>query len=312
VSPSDRREDEPRASVSLELVEPVPTEVPVGSEVAMQVRAASAAGNLRGGSVVVMAGEAVAASARLVEEREGGAQTAPFSVEAPHQVGAFTLMAVFPAQEIDGVGYGESTLPVTLRAKPHPTSLAVWAVPSPVTIAERFSVAAGVKSSGACALGGAKVEIRDAAGATIGDGTLGDVPWPGTDALYWTEITLTAPRTAGIVRWRAIFAASEVELPHDASSAEFSFTSVSPAEHRLTVEVVEGRSRMADVQVALGPYRATTDAAGVAYIEAPGGAYELAVWKPGFRAAPLSVDIAADASVQIELTPLPEEVEVWD
>jgi hypothetical protein len=81
----------------------------------------------------------------------------------------------------------------------------------------------------------------------------------------------------------------------------------------LTIRVVERdvAAPVADVQVALGPYRAATDAAGRAQIEAPAGSFELAVWKTGFEAAPVAVEITADAEVQVEMTRLPEEVKAW-
>jgi hypothetical protein len=68
---------------------------------------------------------------------------------------------------------------------------------------------------------------------------------------------------------------------------------------------------VADVQVALGPYRSATISAVLASIEAPTGTFELAVWKSGFAAAPCSVEIAADAVVEVALTRLPEELKVW-
>ncbi len=66
-----------------------------------------------------------------------------------------------------------------------------------------------------------------------------------------------------------------------------------------------------EAQVALGPFRTGTDKAGLAYIEVPPGTYDLAVWKAGFEAASKAVEIAADLSVQVELTRLPEELTVW-
>jgi len=298
----------------IEIVEPVPPEVPVGAGVTLKVKVAGAAGSdLRGGRVNVVADEERVLSEVLGKCRDGFAATDPFTVTAPHRVGAFTWTIVFPAQEIGGVAYRESAVAVASRTRPHQTSLAVWAVPSPVRIGERFAVTVGAKSSGACAVGGATVEIRDETGAVTGKGILGDTPWPETRALYWTEIALAAPSRHGLFCWTASFAAAELELPHEGSSAEFSFAAVKRPEHKLTVTVVERdvAAPVADVQVALGPYRAATDAAGLAHIDAPAGTFELAVWKSGFEAAPMAVEIIADTSVQVKLTRLPEEVKAW-
>ena len=54
------------------------------------------------------------------------------------------------------------------RTAPHPTSIAVWGVPSPVVVDGRFAVQVGVKCAAGCALAGQPVVVRDEAGADIG------------------------------------------------------------------------------------------------------------------------------------------------
>jgi hypothetical protein len=303
-----------QASLTLELAEPFPPEVPVGSGVLLGVRVLGAACDLRGGRIEVMAGEDVIASAGLAASGNDVGATATLTLRAPGTVGAFTWDVRFPPQEIDGVAYGESVLPVSSRTRPHRTSLAVWAVPSPVPMGDRFAVMVGAKSSGACVLNGARVEIRDDTGAVAGNGTLGDTPWPGTEALYWTEIALDGPRREGPLCWTAAFAAAGLALPHVDASAEFSFTAVRPPEHRVAVTVTEGGAEtpVEETQVALGPWRAATDKTGTAHLDVPAGTYDLAVWKSGFDAASRMVEITADASVAFELTRLPEELTAWD
>lgn len=300
-------------ATSLELVHPAPSEVSVGADVALRVRVRAGGSDVAGGRIDVIAGEEVAATRALMQFREGANETEAFTVRAPVEVGAFTLTVAFPAQEIGGIAYGESALPVALRTRPHQSSLAVWGVSSPVRVGERFSVTVGAKSSGVCVLAGAKVEIRDDAGTVIGKGALGDTPWPETAALYWTEITLAAPSRPGMFRWSADFAAAELKLPHVGASAEFSFAAVKRPEHKLAVRVIEREAAapVADVQVALGPYRAATDDTGLALLEAPAGEFELAVWKSGFEAPPRTVEIAADTSIEVEMIRLPEELKVW-
>jgi PEGA domain len=216
--------------------------------------------------------------------------------------------------EIGGIAYGEAVLPISSLTRPHRTSLAVWAVPSPVQIASRLAITVGANSSGACALGGARIEIRDDTGAVVGEGILGETPWPGSGALYWTQIVLASPPNEGLQCWTVGFAATDLELPHLASSAQFSFTAVKPPEHRVAIAVMESdvAAPVEKTEIALGPYRAATDKTGMAHIEVPGGTYELAVWKSGFRPASKTVEIAADAAVQFELVRLPKELTVWD
>ena len=152
----------------------------------------------------------------------------------------------------------------------------------------------------------------------IGRGVLGDAPWPGT-GLYWADIALTAPPREGTFSWRAAFPAQELKLAHDESNASFGFTTVPPPEHRLTVKVTEGQkvtggeaAPIAGVELALGPYRAATDAAGLASLEVPAGRFSLAVWKSGFEAATVDVDVDRELRLEVEMQRLPQEPTVWD
>jgi hypothetical protein len=310
---ADRQAAAP-AALSLELAEPVPPEVPVGAAVVLQVRVSGAACNLTGGRIEIVAGEEIVATAELIAFRDSVNETAPFTLTAPVRVGAFSWTVRFPSQNIGGIAYGEAVLAVSAQTRPHQTSLAVWAVPTPVQIARRFSVTVGAKSSGACALGGARIEVRDDTGAIVGEGILGETPWPGSDALYWTEVMLAGPIREGLQGWSVAFPATDVALPHLGSSAQFSFTAVKPPEHRVAITVIESdvAAPVEKTEVALGPYRAATDKAGLAHIEAPRGTYQLAVWKSGFKPASRNVEIAADAAVQFELVRLPNELTAWD
>jgi len=301
-------------ALSVELAEPVPPQVPVGADIALQVRVSGATCDLSGGRIEVVAGEDIVATAELIAFRDNFNETAAFTVTAPARVEAFNWTIRFPPQEIDDIAYGESALPVSSQTRPHQMSLAVWSVPSPVRMADRFAVTVGAKSSGACALGGAKIEIRDETGATQGQGILGDTPWPETDALYWTEIALAGPSREGLRCWNVAFAATDLQLPHLPSSAEFSFTAVKPPEHRVAVAVTESNaaSPVEETQIALGPFRAATDKTGTAHIEVPGGTYDLAAWKSGFEPTSRTVEIGADVSVRLELIRRPKELTAWD
>jgi hypothetical protein len=302
------------AALSLELVAPVPSEIPVGAGVVLQVRVLGAARDLRGGRIEVVTGEEVIATAELTACRDGFNETAAFAITAPFRVGAFSWTIRFPPQEIDGIAYAESALPISSQTRPHRTSLAVWAVPSPVRMTDGFTITLGAMSSGGCGLGGANVEIRDETGAPVGKGILGDMPWPGSDALCWTEVALAGPSREGLHCWSVVFAATDVELPHLGSSAEFGFTVVKRPQHSVAVTVTESDVAIPvkETQIALGPYRTATDKSGMAHIEVSTGTYDLAVWKSGFGAASKTIEIAADMSVQFELTRLPQELTAWD
>jgi hypothetical protein len=193
------------------------------------------------------------------------------------------------------------------EAATHEASLAVWAIPEAVAGGARFAVKAGAKSSAGCALAGCTIAIVDDAGATIATGRLGDTPWPGTDALHWCEIELTAPARLGGARLAARFDGAAAAEPHVGAETRFSITVVAPPAHRLTVRVAVGGAPLPEAYVRLGPHRAVTDAAGRAELMLAAGQYRLQVWKAGYDAPDLPLDIAADAFVEVAALPQPED-----
>ena len=303
------------APVTLAFAEPVPAELPVGAAATLRPLVSCPDGrDLRGGCLTLLRGEDVLATAALIACRDGVNEAEPLSVRTPDELGAFVWTIRFPAQEIAGLAYPESTLTVASQTRPQTTSLAIWAVSSPVVAGERLALTVGAKSSAGYSLAGARVEIFDEAGAGVGRGRLGTVPWPGTEALFWTEIVLAAPPRAGIFSWSARLAATDVSPPHEGSSAAFGFAVVPRPEHRLTVTVIDAATAapIPQVEVALGPFRTVTDAGGRACIAAPAGTFDLAVWKSGFEAAPRPIAIAADVGAEIAMVRRPSEIELWE
>jgi hypothetical protein len=189
----------------------------------------------------------------------------------------------------------------------HQTSLAVWDIPPAVAAGERFSVKLGAKSSAGCALGGCRAEVRDEAGTMLGSGRLSDAPWPETSGLYWIEIELIAPQQPGPVTLLARVEPAEFNEPHDGASSPFAVSVVARAAHLLCVTVVSGGGPVDEAYIRIGPYRATTDAGGVARLSLATGDYELVVWKAGYDTTPVRLAIAADAAVQVEARALPED-----
>jgi hypothetical protein len=300
-------------SSNVELSEPVPPELAVGSDFVVQVKVSCPAGcDLSGAPVTVTGPDGLVMT---IEPRAGhepasaDASLRDIPLKAPLRVGEHAWSVRFPPHESEGVLHEECTLPICLKTKPHGTSLAVWAVPSPVVMGERFAIKVGAKSSAGCELSGKKILVRDQSGAVIAQGSLQDRPWPGTSALYWTEVELPAPNQQGMF-WCAVnFAAADIDAPHDGSSSKFSVAIVRPPEHRLTVEVLEKDSKapIEDAQVRLGAYRAATDPSGRAEVAMPKGTYDLTVWKVGYEAPGRTVDIREDVSIQVEAAIVPPE-----
>ena len=191
----------------------------------------------------------------------------------------------------------------------HRTSLAIWDIPSTAVAGERFTVKAGVKSSADCDLRGRRIEACDSAGAVVASGTLGAAPWPDTGALYWTELSLSAPAKPGMAALSVRFAAAGLAPPHRDAAAQFVVMVVPPPEHTVTIQVVAQQTAapIGGAEIRLGPYRATTAASGSAAVRVPKGRFDLHIWKAGFDAAPRPVAVDGDAAVKVEAAILPDD-----
>jgi hypothetical protein len=295
--------------VHLEVTAPAPLEAAVGSAIVIRLRASCSAGHERCGmDATLVAPDGAESSHAFVTHRDGVSETGDIALTLPPSVGEHAWRFVLPAHEIAGVRYAEAEYVVPVRAVPQAASLAVWDIPSPVVVASLFTVKAGAKSSADCELKGRGVEILSGA-EVVARGALGDVPWQGTAALYWTELPLVAPAEPGMASWTVRFEADGLELPHGSASSTFGIAIVPPPDHKLTVKVIE-KDTAAPIEqalVRLGAYRAETGRAGLAEIRLPKGRYELNVWKAGYEIQPTTLDLDKDASVELEALVVPEE-----
>jgi hypothetical protein len=299
--------DEPQIhSPILELAEPAPGEVAIGGDLALKIRLACPEGCDLGGAPLAIEDGGGREVARVPPATDAIREV---MVKAPDAVGPQRWSVKLAAQEHAGIRHEERTLVLAFKTKPHATSLAVWDLPSPVVMGAQFSVKVGAKSSASTPLGQRAIAISDASGEVVGRANLQDRPWPGTNALYWADVELPAQRQEGIAWFTASFAATDAEVPHDASATRFSVAVARPGEHRLSVAVFEKDTRapVENAELRLGAYAAATDASGRAQLRLPKGSYELTVWKAGYDTPSRTLEISADLGVEVEATALPPE-----
>jgi hypothetical protein len=88
---------------------------------------------------------------------------------------------------------------------------------------------------------------------------------------------------------------------HEAATCTFSLRAVKPSGNAVTVTVVDRdtEASLADADVHLGVYRASTGADGKARIEAPAGEYELYVRSPGYHPYTDPVTVTGDAALHV-------------
>jgi hypothetical protein len=291
-------------STTVALSEPAPAEVAAGSELMLKIKLACAADcDLHSLPLTIKGPDDTAAETGHIND------SGEVMLRIPPKVGPQRFTIAFGPHEADDIRHEACALSLTVNAIPHGTSLAVWDIPSPIVKGERFTIKVGAKSAANAELKGLQIAVFDNSDKVAAHGRLRDTPWPETAALYWDEVELTAPTEEGLSKWSVRFAAEGLALPHDGTAAEFSAMVSRPPEHRLTVKVIEQKSKapIEDVQVRLGPFRGATDPTGVAEVMMPKGRYDLHVWKTAYEAPAHSIEIKGDCSVEVEAVFVPEE-----
>ena len=308
----DRADEEPRTHLTSVALSRAPAEeVDAGTDILLKVKVSCPYGcDLRGRVVNVMAPDgAVVAGSGLADFADRANETTEFVFPAPDEVGEYSWTVVFPKQESEGLVHEEGSLAITVRTLAHDTSLAVWGVPSPIVIDHPFRIQVGATCSAGCDLSGTAIQICDETGAGIARGTLGDTPLDGTRALYWTEVDLVAPAGEGATSRSVRFAPTDLRLPHDGASARFGFETVKPPQYSMTVKVVEkdGGTPVANAQVRLGVYFASSDSTGLATVALAQGTYSLDVLKTGYESASRVLEVNGDVTVEVEIAVIPPE-----
>jgi hypothetical protein len=291
-------------STAIKLSEPAPAEVAAGTELMLKIKLTCAADCDLHSLPLTIKGpdDTVAAAGHINDSGE-------VALRIPPKVGPQSFTIAFGPHEAADIRHEPCALSLTVNSIPHGTSLAVWDIPSPVVIGQPFTIKVGAKSAANSDLKALGIAVHDASGAVAARGRLRETPWPGTSALYWDEVELTAPTEEGLRTWSVQFAAEGLALPHDGTAAEFSAMVSRPPEHRLTVKVIEQKSKapIEDVQIRLGPFRGRTDPAGIAEVMMPKGTYDLHVWKAAYEAPGRPIEIKGDLSIEVEAVFVPEE-----
>ena len=172
------------------------------------------------------------------------------------------------------------------------TSIAVWDVPMPVVAGETFAIKVGANAKGAT------IEVNDDSGI-VTSGTLGSAPWPGTDALCWTELQMSAPQM-GVARYAVRCGTAETW---------FSVIAAAKPACTLSVQITERDSKaaLAGVEIRLGPFHARTDKAGRAELRVCPGEYQLQLWRTAHIAQPTAIKVEGDTNIDLTMVHVPEE-----
>jgi hypothetical protein len=291
-------------------VEVAPSEVDAGGELTVTVRALCPHScDLSGLSVSIRDRDDVELACAKLEVLEDGTFGTALGLRAPVKVGEHNWEAVLPPCEKNGVRHDQSTTAFSFIAMPHAANVNVWGLPSVIPAGERFSFRVGIRCSAGCKLAGRGLSITDHDGAQVAAAKLCDDVWPGTSALYFTEVEAQAPHTPGDFTWQVTTTASEQSMPHAAGSCGFALRIVAPPNHEVTIEAFDGDTQtpIKGAHVLLHPYRALTDERGVAKVKVVKGRYTLFVSGFNYIGHERIIDVTSDVTTRAELAVEPEE-----
>lgn len=260
--------------------------------------------DLRGRTVTIRdeAGSEVV-RAELTEFDGTATEAPPLSVTAPSALGTVAWTAeLAPETAPDGPPELVSA-PIRIEVAPHATHVAVWGVPTGVPAGERFPAHVGIRCASGELLTGEAFRILDHEGTELATGRVGDEPWPGTTALAYASVELPAPAPEGSYTWQVRTEASDRVTPHEAGSASFRVKVTPRPECRVRVETSDQSTGepLEGLHVLMHPFRAVTDADGVAMLDVPKGSYTVHV--SGRRYVPFHepLDVSDDATVTAQL-----------
>jgi hypothetical protein len=291
-------------------VEVYASEVDAGAELTLRAFVSCRHGcDLTGHSVSIRNQDGAELASAELTEFDGKAHVmSALVLRAPLEAGEHIYRAVLAAHEKDGVAHEETSTAFSFATTAHATSVSVWGLPSAIAAGERFALKVGIKCSAGCKLTGTALRIFDHDGAQVGSARLFDDIWPGTAALYFSEVEAQAPLKTGDYEWEVRAPASERGVPHAAGSFRFTVKVVSPPDYEVTVAAVDSATQapINGAHVLLHPYRTSTDETGIAKVKVTGGRYKLFV--SGFNYIPYAghIDVAGDVTVRVELAVEPE------
>jgi len=285
-------------------VEVSPAEVDAGAVFALTCRVALPSGSDQSGLAVSIRDHdnAELAFAELAKDGEAYA-TDEILLKAPLTEGGHILRAVLVAGPKGGIASDMTSTEFPIVVRAHAMRLNVWGLPPAIVAGESFALKAGIKCSCGCNLAGRELGIFDAGGVQIGAGKLREDVWPGTSALYFTQVDGNAPPAAGNHRWEVRIPASGSGIPHAAGACAFDVRVVDAPDYEVTIEAFDAgrQTPISGARVVMHPYRAVTCENGAARLKVVKGNYKLLVSGSRYIATAQTIEVTDNVTVRAEL-----------
>ena len=123
---------------------------------------------------------------------------------------------------------------------------------------------------------------------------------------HWVDLEFRAPTETGTHTF-------SVECAHGEAYSEFSFITVEPPDHNLTIQIYDKATKepIPEVEIRLGVYRSISNERGLARIDAPKGSYTLTAWKLGYELFSTELNIPSTAAIDVEIAVEPEPAQPY-
>ena len=243
------------------------------------------------------------ARSHLAPTQDGAFETGEITLRAPPAPGEHAYRALVFVGEREGAVKEIGALDFVIRVQAHRTQLSVWDVPSAILAGDPFKMKIGVKCSCGCNLGGQRVRIFDPSDREVRLARLGCAPWPHTEALYFSEVTITPPAEPGVYAIQIVTTEWDTPLPHARGATDMSVNCVSAPHCSVTIRLLglEDQAPVPGATVVAHPFRTTTDAGGIAKVDVPVGKYNVLISAPRYLPTSSQIEVASNMAVTVEL-----------
>ena len=223
-------------------------------------------------------------------------ETDYFIVKTGSELGVYSWTASF-ACDAEGKLRQHSEVNHTLRFEywPHTVSMAVWSLPMVYEEERDVTIKVGAVCTNACSLAGRDIKIIDPDNDSVVLATapLGEELWPGTTALYWTDISFTVPAGVRVHTLSAcIDGWSDPDIEegqpgkeHSACTQAFHIPVIKQADYALdlTFSDCETGEPIEGAEAIVHPYKRISDASGHLVLPVDAGEITLKVFAEGYK-----------------------------
>jgi hypothetical protein len=269
-----------------------------GAEMEIRVAPADGAGAAPEGAVAVVRdadGQDIA-TAPLQKNPDDGAIRAVLRLAAPDAIGDHRWSV-----SLQDAGGEIAAGVLTFAVGAHAVRPSVWNLPPAITAGERFGFTVGLACAAGCAAAGWGFVLEDQDGRVLQSAMAGPEPLPGTAGVHGARIDVVAPSEAGRHVWRLRPVQTGGDGLHAPVAVDVHLNVVRRPDRVIRVRARDAASGapVARARVVAHPFRAMTDADGLAELAVPAGAYRLFVSGPPYFPFRAEIDTGPEVPVEI-------------